>query len=150
MEQQDALLVPDRVDTVPAVGDNIINHPNNQRPRRTLAHLAVLSAVVLPIVVLPYLASRRNTSQLQRQLNQYAITIAKLQRDLKTTMLDNALRRDDHARIRGLLTEMKQETRNLSAELRRDLQRLNIEGEQSQIAFRNDHVNGLEETRRKL
>lgn len=102
---------------------------DNQRSRRTLVHLTVLTAVVLPIALVPYLVARRTTNTLHRRLDEYKVTIQTLQRDLKTTMLDNALRRDEQARVRGILAEMKQDTHSVITATKQDLQRLRAEGD---------------------
>lgn len=141
----------DEVVAIPAIGDDILNPP----PRRTLTHLSVLAAVVLPITLLPYLAARRSTNLFRRQLEEQRVTIAELQRDLKVALLESGLRRDEHARVRGLLTEIRKESRNLGAEMKQDMQRLRFEGEQQVIdqgqtnnMLRSDLQKILDETRR--
>jgi len=150
MEQQEALLIPDRVVEDDAPADN----HSNRRPRSALTHLAVLTTVLLPITLLPYCFARRNISQLRRRLNEYAVTIARLQRDSKTTVLESALRRDQDSRMRGLLTEMQRESSKLTAEVRQSIERLSAEWEHQkevQTATENelqsDLQRVLEETR---
>lgn len=148
MEQQEALLISDRVEDVTAD-----NHPD-RRPHSALTHLAVLTTVLLPITLLPYCVARRNINLLRKRLNEYAVTIARLQRDSKTTVLESALRRDQDSRIRGLLTEMQQESRDSKVNLTQSLERLQAEWEHkkethaaSESELRSDLQKALEETR---
>jgi len=154
MEQQETLPIPNRVaedvavHDVPASDDN---HPN-RRPGRTLTHLAVLTTVLVPITLLPYCVARRNINQLRRRLNEYAVTIARLQRDSKTTSLENALRDD---RVRGLLSEMRRESRNINVEMSHGLESLRVETEDLKAAqatlnnvLRSQLQKALDETRR--
>lgn len=147
MEKQESIVtdrVLDEVVGVPPIDNDI---PNPQ-PRRTLTHLTVLAAVVLPITLLPYLAARRNTNLLRRQIEQQGVTIARLQRELKSALLESGLRRDEHTRVRGLLAEMKQESCSLSAELRRGMVELRLKGDQEAAILRSDLQKILDETRR--
>ena len=153
MEQQEALLIPDHavgdvpVYETPAMDDN---RPN-PRPKRPLNGLAVVAAALVPITLLPYYLARRNISQLRRRLNEYAVIIARLQRDSKTTTLENSLRDD---RVRGLLTEIRQESHNMNAEMRQGLERLRAQTKHQKVAqavldssLRSDLQRALEETR---
>ena len=142
----------DTASTVDAVGSSA----EELRPqRRTMLHLAVFTAIiVLPIGLLPYLAARRKTNALQRGINEYASTIDKLQRELNTLKLDRALKRDEHAKIRSLITEMKQETGIANAELKRDINRLRAEADRlssthstDRDALRSDICNKLADAR---
>lgn len=128
MEQQEALPIPDHV----ASNETTIvsNSDGSTRGRRPLTHLAVLSTVILPVVLIPYLASRRSVNLLRRQLDECTTTITKLQRDLKTTALENTLRRDEHTRLRGWLTEMKNDLRTVGADVRQDASALHVEMKQ--------------------
>lgn len=115
MEQHEALPIPDHV------------APNEAASRRPLSYLAVLSTVILPVALIPYLACRRSVNSLRRQLDECTTTITKLQRDLKTTTLENTLRRDEHTRLRGWLTEMKGDLRTAGADARQEASALHVE-----------------------
>lgn len=164
MDQQEHLSVAERA-------SEVVNDPHNagddRRLRRPLTHhLVFLSAIALPITLISYLAFRRGTSNLHMQLNKSNVAIARLQRDLKTTMLENALRRDEYTRIRGSLTEMKHDIRkvntemrqewdNLDVELRQNLKKLRDERDQqltaqeeSDIRFRSDLQAALDEAQK--
>jgi hypothetical protein len=152
MEQQEPLLIPDRGVTDVAGDDMPV--VDVERPR-THTRLAVLAAVLLPITLLPYYFARRNINQLHKRLNEYAIAIARLQRDSQTTRLENTLKRDNTSMIRRELTEMKEGSRNLSVVMKKDLERLCIEGETQKASqlvsdnvIRSDLQKALDETRR--
>lgn len=157
MEQQEALLIPDRLVDESAV-DNapVMDHKNpNRGSRSALVHLAVLTTVLLPITLLPYCVASRNIALLRRRLNEYVVATARLQRDLRTTALENALIRDEHSRVRELLSEIRQESRNIDVEMKQDLEKLRVEGEHqtatqaaSNKSFRSDLQKALDETRR--
>jgi hypothetical protein len=157
MEQQEALLIPDRVvdeaasDDMPTMDDKY----SNRRPRSTLTHLAVLTTVFLPITLLPYCIASRNIGLLRRRLDEYSVTIARLQRDLRTTASANALIRDEYSQIRALLSEMRKESRNINVEVKQGLEKLRVEGEHQMVAqaasdklLRSDLQKALDETRR--
>ncbi|KIM83769.1 hypothetical protein PILCRDRAFT_818796 [Piloderma croceum F 1598] len=154
MEQQEALPIPDRVVEDVAVHNVPADNHSNRRPRSALTHLVVLTTVLLPITLLPFCFARRNISQLRRRLNECAVIIARLQRDSKTTVLESALRRDQDSRMRELLTEMRQESSKLSAEVRQNIDRLSTEWEHqkevqttTENELRSDLQKILEETR---
>jgi hypothetical protein len=149
-QSEEALLVPDTLaeDTTVRTDHN----RSNPRPRSPFTHLAVLTTVLVPITLLPYIVARRNTSQLRRRLNEYAVIIARLQRDSKTNTLENRLRDD---RFTGLLTEIRQESRNNNAEIRQGLEKLRNDTEHQKVAqattdnvHRSELQQILEETRR--
>jgi hypothetical protein len=159
MEQQEAPLIPGHV-LDGASGNDVaamdVHHPNpNRRPRSALTHLAVLTTVLLPIALLPYCVVSRNVRLLRRRLNEYAVTTARLQRALKTTALENALIRDQNSRVRGLLTEIQQESYNINVETKQALERLRAEGERQMAAqatsdrvLQSDLQKALDEARR--
>lgn len=66
-------------------------------------------------------------NSLRRQLDECTTTITKLQRDLKTTTLENTLRQDEHTRLRGWLTEMKGDLRTAGADARQEASALHVE-----------------------
>ena len=123
MEQQEALPIPDRV--VPNE-TTIAPHPDGSN-RGPLTHLAVLSTIILPVALIPYLASRRSVNSLRRQLDECTATITKLQQDLKTTTLRSTLRRDEHTRLRSWLTDMRNDSRTVRKEVRQEAFVLHVE-----------------------
>jgi hypothetical protein len=154
MEQQEALLIPDRVVKDVATNDAPTDNHLNRRSRSTLTHLTVLTTVLLPITLLPYCFARRNINQLRRRLNEYAVTLSRLQKDSKTTALESTLRRDHDSRLRGLVTEVQQESSKLAAEVRQNIERLSAEWEHQKDVqatreneLRSDLQKALEETR---
>lgn len=159
MEQQEALLIPDHVldgafgNDAAAVMD--VHSNPNRRPRSALTHFVVLTTVLLPIALLPYCVVSRNIRLLRRRLNEYAVTTARLQRELKMRDLENTLIRDQSSRVRGLLTEIQQESYNLNVEMKQALEKLRAEGEHQMAAqatadkvFRSDLQKALDEARR--
>lgn len=132
-------------------------HPKDDllKPPRSLFHLAFFTAcLVAPIGIIPYLAARRKTGALNRRINESFTMVNKLQRDVNTLQLDQALRRDELIRFKGLINEMKQETHAASLELKRDLRRLRVateslESTQTTVndALRGDLFNALEDAR---
>lgn len=52
------------------LGDTAPTDANRHRPRAGLTHLAVFSAVILPITLFPYLITRRQVSLLRRKVDQ--------------------------------------------------------------------------------
>lgn len=122
--------------------------------RRTLLHLAVVAALVTPIGLVPYLMARRTTNTLSRRIDESFTMIGKLQREVNTLNLDRALRRDELARTRGLITETRRETHAMSAEIKRYRHGLRVEAERLASthdavidALRSDLRSALEDTR---
>lgn len=136
MDRQEPLPIADNVandSSSPKTNTQIIT---NQSPGRVLTHLAVISAIVLPIACIPYLISKRNTNVLRRQIFDHADTVSKLQRDLKTTMLENALRRDEHTRVRGSLAEMQRQLQKVSTDVREECADLDAGMKRALSSFR--------------
>jgi hypothetical protein len=86
---------------------------NGRRPFRAITHLAVLTAFILPITLLPYLLSRRRLSSLQRQVDRMGASVRMLQQDLSHASSEVATRKEENRRMRVLLYQMVQETDRL-------------------------------------
>lgn len=83
---------------------------SSRRPMPAIKHLAVLTAFILPITLLPYVLTRRQTSLLRREIEELSAVTRKVQHELDRALSETASRKDDHRRIRGLLHDMMQET----------------------------------------
>lgn len=96
------------------------------RPAQTssLTHLIFFGSLLLPFAVLPYFAIRRHLVHIRHRADEIGATTAALQRELKTTVLENAIRREEQVRTRQALDEAK-----------RELERLRTEGEQARLAL---------------
>lgn len=101
-----------------------IDHPetNVQRtkaPTSPLTHILILSSILLPVAILPYLAIRRQLISLNRKITEVGIMNATLQRDLKTALLEASIRREEHDRLHALLKESKDRMQNLEIGMER-------------------------------
>lgn len=134
-----------------------ISHSENDaiKPRRALLHFAVFAAcLAVPIGLVPYLAAQRTTNALNRRINDSFITINRIQQDLNSLKLDHALRRDELTKLKGLITQMKQEAHATNVEFKKDLRRLQVTAETlgsiqaaANDAFRSDFRRALEDAR---
>lgn len=106
--QSNAQTQEPQVNSITPAEELPLSLPTRQRPVTT--HIAVLTAFILPITLLPYLVSRRQVSVLRRQVEGLTAVTTKVQRDLGGVMAETAARKDDHRRVRGLLHDMMQET----------------------------------------
>ncbi|KZP12085.1 hypothetical protein FIBSPDRAFT_1050252 [Athelia psychrophila] len=115
--------------SIPAHLEVTVAEDDLRPPRRTLLHLAVVAALVIPIGLVPCLVARRTTNALSRRIRESFTIIDKLQKEVNTLNLDRALRRDELARTRGVITEMRRETRAMNAEAKRYRHELRAEAE---------------------
>lgn len=83
---------------------------NGRRPFRAITHLAVLTAFILPITLLPYLLSRRRLSSLQTQVDSMGASVRILEQDLRSASSEIATYTEENRRMRALFHQMKQET----------------------------------------
>jgi hypothetical protein len=85
------------------------NTSNGPTPFRAITHLAVLTAFILPITVLPYVLTRRRLSSLHRQIDSMGTTMKILQQDLSRATSVVATHKEDTRRMKALLHRMMQE-----------------------------------------
>ena len=95
---------------------------------------AIFASVLTPVALLPYLAVRRSLLSLHRQLGDLSAANAALQRDLKTALLETSVRREEHERLRSVLTEARRE---LEA-VKRDTAQKDLERARSEERVRRD------------
>ncbi|KAI0084172.1 hypothetical protein BDY19DRAFT_973466 [Irpex rosettiformis] len=87
------------------------------QPLSPLTHIAIFTAILAPIALLPYLAVRRHLISLHLKVTEVGVANAALQRDLKTALLEASIRREEHDRLRTTI-----------GELRRDLEKVRVDG----------------------
>ena len=93
-------------------------------PLSPWTHILILSSVLVPIAVVPYLAVRRHLLSLHRKMGELGAGNAALQRDLKSTLLESAIRREEHDRLRAMLEETRRDVEKVKVEeARRELAR---------------------------
>jgi hypothetical protein len=77
------------------------------RPTPAIRHIAFLSAFLLPLVVIPYIITRRQISVVERKMNEAAgLTAATLQGDLKRVLLEVAKVKQENVKVRASLREV--------------------------------------------
>lgn len=69
-------------------------------PTTPLTHAIFLSTLIVPFALLPYIAITRRLRGLQSSATEIQHTTAAVQRELRATLLDNAVRKEEQARIR--------------------------------------------------
>ncbi|KAG6903353.1 hypothetical protein C0995_013106 [Termitomyces sp. Mi166 len=89
-----------------------------RRPARSLTHLAVISAFLLPFTVFPYVLARRQITALRRQLAETQTSVRILEQELNLSWQEMAGRKDE---IQKLQTGL------LRAHRERDQQRIFLE-----------------------
>lgn len=98
------------------------------RPLSPWTHFAIITGVLTPVALLPYLAVRGQLAALQRAVHEVSQTGAALQRELKAALLETAIRREEHDRLAGALADARREFEAFRAEHRaRELQRARAE-----------------------
>jgi len=70
--------------------------------------LVIFAALVFPLALLPFVTLRRQVLGLHRKLDEVGTTTTTLHRELKTTLLELSVAREEHGRLRGLLEETRQ------------------------------------------
>ena len=86
---------------------------NGRQSFRAITHLAVLTAFILPVALLPYVLSRRRLSSLHRVVDRMETDIKMLQQNLSRASTEIATRKDENQRMRVLLHQLMQETGSL-------------------------------------
>lgn len=86
--------------------------PTHQR-FRAITHLAVVSAFILPITLLPYIFTRRQLSLVRQQVGEMRTRMRALQQDLNIAVSEITTCKDEHRRLRALIHDMMQETDEL-------------------------------------
>jgi outer membrane murein-binding lipoprotein Lpp len=93
-------------------GESVTSAQSNGRrlPFRAITHLAVLTAFILPITLLPYLLSRRRLSSLQTQVDSMGASVRILQQELRRASSEITTYKEENRRMKALFRQMKQET----------------------------------------
>lgn len=86
-------------------------------PTSPLTHAIFLSTLIIPFAVLPYLAITRHLRGLQATATEVQATTAAMQRELRTTLLENAIRKDEQAHLRRSVEATGAELRELRVRL---------------------------------
>ncbi|KAL0581960.1 hypothetical protein V5O48_000017 [Marasmius crinis-equi] len=89
-------------------------------PRRSypaIAHFAVISAVILPLTLIPYIFTRRQLSLLRQTVRELETSSTLIRKDLHTSVSDLGKVRDDVRRMRALLHEVMEEAELLRADV---------------------------------
>ncbi|KAG6880428.1 hypothetical protein C0992_000030 [Termitomyces sp. T32_za158] len=89
-----------------------------RRPARSLTHLAVISAFLLPFTIFPYALARRQITALKRQLAETQTNVRILEQELNLTWQEMTCRKDEIRKLQGSLVKARQE---------RDQQRVYVE-----------------------
>jgi len=84
---------------------------NSKHPISIRTRILVLSSIILPVALLPYLAIRPQLRSLRRNVEELGITNAVLQRDLKAALRKASITRQEHERVEALLRETKNQFR---------------------------------------
>jgi hypothetical protein len=96
--------------------DDLASDDSRPHTRRTPAirHIAFLSAFLLPLVVIPYIITRRQISVVERKMNEAAgLTAATLQGDLKRVLLEVAKVKQENVKVRASLREVMSDVEEL-------------------------------------
>ena len=81
--------------------------------------MAILAALLLPITLLPYLATRRQLSILRRQVNEFGSTVGILQHNLRDISREAAAARELKSRIHDVLDGTRRDLVQLQSTTRR-------------------------------
>ena len=97
-------------------------------PLSPWTHFAVLTSVLAPVALVPYLAVRRHLISLHRKVSEVSATNAALHRDLKAALLESSIRREEHDRMTTALGEIRRELGQFRAEQgAKELERARVE-----------------------
>lgn len=89
----------------------VTSSPPNQvrRPARSLTHLAVISAFLLPFTVFPYVLARRQITVLKRQLAETQTNVRILEQELNLSWQEMTCRKDEIQKLQGSLVKAHRE-----------------------------------------
>ncbi|THH33689.1 hypothetical protein EUX98_g619 [Antrodiella citrinella] len=94
-------------------------------PTSPLTHIFILTSVLVPIALVPYLAVRRHLLRLHTQMARMNETNVMLQRDLKAALTEASVRREEQERVKVLVEGMRRDVEGM----RRGVERKGVEGE---------------------
>ncbi|KAJ8086403.1 hypothetical protein PM082_005226 [Marasmius tenuissimus] len=100
---------------------SIAEHATPPTPRRSypaIVHFAVLSAVILPLALIPYMFTRRQLTLLRQAVRELETSNKMLRKDLTTSASEIGKTGDDIRRMRALLHELMEEAETLRMETR--------------------------------
>ncbi|KAI0320619.1 hypothetical protein OF83DRAFT_529674 [Amylostereum chailletii] len=80
------------------------------------SRLIVFSAIVLPVALAPLIVLRRSLVALHRKVDASYAASQALQRELKATLLDMSVRRDEHRQLKTLVGGLRRRIDELSKE----------------------------------
>lgn len=106
----------------PSLSQNFDAAPAETSSLSLGARLAVFTVLALPVTLLPFITLRRQLIGLHRKVDEIRSTTDALQRELKGTLVDLSVRKDEQLRIKEMLEDARQK---LEA-TRRDTQRLQL------------------------
>lgn len=97
--------------------------PSFQTPALSVgARLAVFTALALPVTLLPFITLRRQLLSLHRKTDEIRLATDVLQRELKGTLVDLSVKKEEYSRMK----EMLEEARLKLEAMRRDTHRLQL------------------------
>lgn len=78
--------------------------------------LAIFSALLLPLAVVPLFVLRRSVNQLHRKIDELKGATNSLHQEFKSVMLELSIRREQHEQLRAMVAETKGRLANLHRE----------------------------------
>ncbi|KAF8897275.1 hypothetical protein BD779DRAFT_1489976 [Infundibulicybe gibba] len=102
--------------------------PTTRTPRRypAIVHIAVLTAFVAPLAVLPFMLSRRTAVSLKRNIEELGGGIRILQDDMNRMSSELRAHKDESRRARALLHEIMQEADELHSQVDEDTRKRQV------------------------
>ncbi|THH20142.1 hypothetical protein EW146_g1152 [Bondarzewia mesenterica] len=95
------------------------NHSTSPHVMRPETRAAIFAALILPVAFLPFFALRRQLINLHRKVDAMGATTVGLQKNLKTSLLELSVKKEEHAQMRGMLQETRQNLETTRGELHR-------------------------------
>lgn len=117
---------------------------NEHRSYPPFIRLAIVAGILLPIATIPYILSKRRISGLQQRCEKLNFKLNVVQRQLNTSFSQISMLKDEQARMRALVQEMKQRTDDME----QDAKQLTLEQARKNEIVRSDLRNILQETER--
>ncbi|KAG6878257.1 hypothetical protein C0993_010029 [Termitomyces sp. T159_Od127] len=101
-----------------------------RRPVRSLTHLAVISAFLLPFTIFPYILARRHVTSLKRQLAETQTSVRILEQELNLSWREMTCRKKEIQKLQASLVKAHRERDQQRVFLeKRDTENLRFMGE---------------------
>lgn len=98
---------------------SIASNGKSWRSYPAIARFAALTGFTLTIAAIPYLLMRRQLSLLRREIVQVQTNGVILQREISTVVTELRMKRDEHQRLRCLITDVTKQTEDLRTQVER-------------------------------